>query len=314
MLDSNLAMPSQNFKSRYPPQPVGEPIVVSPAFLLKSFAAVIIAALICVYLTLCLLFYQGQWQLIFHPSRTVDRTPASAGLHYEDIHFDATETAHLQLTGWFIPADPGAKYASTTILLCHDNIGSLSNTIDSAAQLHVLGINVFTYDPRGFGKSDWAAPRETRWYEDADAAYRYLTDTRHIPPQSIVAYGIGLGASAAAHIATSNPVAALIAINPVPAGRALVASDIRTRILPMRFLFHEHFLWPNDLKIPTLFIEDKSITCPRPPADFIPAVCLTVNQVHNLFTQSTAPKMYSESPTTNTEFLTRFLDEYLPAN
>lgn len=311
MLDSDFAMPQQNPKRRYPPQPPAEPIVVSPAFLLTSFAAVIAAALLCVYLTVCLLFYQGQWQLIFHPSHTIDRTPTSIGLHYEDLRFDATETGHLQLTGWFIPADPAAKYAHATILLCHDNTGSLSNTLQAINQLHTFGINVFAYDPHAFGKSDWATPHETRWYEDAAAAYRYLTDTRHIPPQFIVLYGAGLGASAAAHIAASNPAAALIAINPISNGRALVASDIRTRILPMRLLFHENFPWPN-FKTPTLFIENRSLTCPTPPADFIPAACQFPNQTHTLFTQSTAPKMFTD--TLNSAQLSRLLDEYLPAN
>ena len=41
-----------------------------PLWLIKAIAFTILVALFCGYLTLCLLFYQGQWQLVLHPTRT----------------------------------------------------------------------------------------------------------------------------------------------------------------------------------------------------------------------------------------------------
>ncbi len=83
-------------------------------------------AAICAYATLCLLFYQGSWQLIFHSSREVTSAP---DISYQEIQFDYTETGKPQLTGWWIPAETGTRYPGSTILYLHDGQGSLSDTI-----------------------------------------------------------------------------------------------------------------------------------------------------------------------------------------
>src|ERR1039458_9215817 len=80
------------------------PETVDPVWLIKALALSLIAALICGYATLCLLYYQGEWQLILHPSRSVDRTPASTGLLYTNIQFDAAQNGQPRLTAWWIPA------------------------------------------------------------------------------------------------------------------------------------------------------------------------------------------------------------------
>ena len=74
--------------------------------MLGAVAAIVLLAAVCVYITFCLLFWQGQWQLVFKPSRAISSTPASAGLKFDEISFDSTETGILQLNGWWIPADP----------------------------------------------------------------------------------------------------------------------------------------------------------------------------------------------------------------
>ncbi len=52
--------------------------VVHPLWLAKALALSLLAALLCAWLTLCLLFYQGDWQLILHPSPTVVADPRRA--------------------------------------------------------------------------------------------------------------------------------------------------------------------------------------------------------------------------------------------
>ena len=66
--------------------------VVHPLWLAKALALTLLAALLCAWLTLCLLFYQGDWQLILHPSPTIAQTPASLNLPFSPIRFDAAET------------------------------------------------------------------------------------------------------------------------------------------------------------------------------------------------------------------------------
>ena len=232
--------------------------LVSGRWLLRAFLIVLGAALVCAYLTVCLLFYQGQWQIVFQPSRTITATPANAGWHYDDIRFDYTETGAPRLTGWWIPADPGSRYSGRAILFLHDGRGSLSDYIAELKMLHLLGINVFAFDYRGFGQSVNVHPSEKRVYEDADAAWGYLTQTRHLDAKSIVLYGNGLGATIAAETVLRHPeAAALVMESPAPPALDRIRADARTSILPVALLFRDRFdLQPKlaELKTPKLFI------------------------------------------------------------
>src|ERR1700677_231577 len=113
--------------------------LASARWILGGVAATILLALFSVYITFCLLFWQGQWQLAFKPSHTITATPASAGMKYDEISFDATETGILQLSGWWIPADGNAAFAPDTLLFLHNGSGSLSDTVPQLLVLHNLG-------------------------------------------------------------------------------------------------------------------------------------------------------------------------------
>ena len=282
--------------------------LVSPRWLFRAFAISVAVAAVCAYLTVCLLFYQGSWQLIFHPVSAVATTPASVGLPFEDIHFFATETGQPQLNGWWIPAAPDARYSRSTILYLHGATGSLSNTLPDLQALHALGINVFAFDYRGYGKSIFLHPSEQTVYEDADAALFYLTNTRALNPASIVLYGQGLGATIAAETAVRHPQPpALILENPAPTALEQIAADRRTSMLPVRLLFSDRFdLAPKlqSLKTPKLLIE-------RPPSPVDPTLS---PRMQHLFQQAASPKTFAEIPanpesTKYTETLHRFLDE-----
>jgi hypothetical protein len=52
--------------------------VVDPIWLVKALALSLVAALICVYATLCLLVYQGEWQLVLPAPAWITLTLASA--------------------------------------------------------------------------------------------------------------------------------------------------------------------------------------------------------------------------------------------
>src|ERR1017187_2452766 len=90
------------------------PETVDPVWLIKALALSLAAALVCGYATLCLLYYQGEWQLFLRFSRIFDRTPSSTGLLYTNVPFDAAENGQPRLTAWWIPAQspekPGAVF------------------------------------------------------------------------------------------------------------------------------------------------------------------------------------------------------------
>jgi uncharacterized protein len=213
--------------------------LTSTRWILGAFAGTLLFAVLCVYITFCLLFWQGQWQLVFKPSRNVTTNPSSVGLKYDDVQFDATETGTLQLNGWWVPADHAA---AGTVLLMHDGSGSLSDIVPQLKTLHNLDVNVFAFDYRGFGKSTNLHPSERSTYDDAEAAWHYLTDTRHLVPSTIVLQGIGLGAAIATETARRQPqAAALILVDPVPPVLDTLQLDARTRLLPISLLFHDRF-------------------------------------------------------------------------
>jgi len=255
--------PSPNLRAKpssSPAQPNTPPEIVDPIWLAKALALSVIAALLCAWLTACLLFYQGEWQLILHPGKTIDRTPASANLPFQEVRFDAAETGQPRLTAWWIPAVPGTKYEAYILLYLHDGTGSLSSTVDSLARLHQAGINIFAIDYRGFGQSDGPHPTESRMADDAAAALDYLVNTRHIPETQIIPYGEGLGAVLAANLAASHrELPAVIVDNPDPLAFTRATTGGKFALLPMRSLMQEHFdiaTAIRTLKTPKLLLAD----------------------------------------------------------
>ena len=146
-----------------------------------------------------------------------------------------------QLTGWWLPSDPGGRYAHFTILFFPDGNGSLADSIPTLASLHNLGINIFAFDYRGYGQSAAARPSQQKMTSDADAAWQYLTTTRAISAQQIIPYGMGVGVSFATRVASQNAVPALILDSPRADLLNVAIRDPRATLVPVRLLFHDHF-------------------------------------------------------------------------
>src|ERR1700722_11711763 len=237
--------------------------LASARWIIGGIAATLGLAAVCVYLTFCLLFWQGQWQLVFHPSHVITANPGSVGLTYDEVSFDAIQTGTLQLNGWWIPAAPNDPYAPHVLLFVPDGARSLSDTVPKLLALHNLGINIFAFDYRGFGKSLNLHPSEASTDEDADAAWRYLTETRHFSPSSVVLYGVGLGATIAAETARRHPQApALILQDPQPPTLTKLQFNPQTRLLPVRLLFHDRFDLEKTLAnvhTPKLFLDHDDV-------------------------------------------------------
>jgi uncharacterized protein len=253
--------------SKHRPQPSpSQPETVDPIWLVKAIAITAGAALICGYLALCLLFYQGQWQIVLHPSRT-DAAPHSiGGAPYQLIHFGPDESAIPQLTGWWIPAPSQARYANATILFLPSGDGSLADSLPTLSALHFLGINIFAFDYRGYGQSANTHPNQQKMMHDADSAWQYLTSSRAVPANQIVPYGTGVGASLAAHLAATHAaIPAIILNHPHTDLLAAARRDPRSSLIPISLFFHENFPLAeplNSLSTPRLLLSS-SPTDPR---------------------------------------------------
>jgi len=295
-----MSRPTPKPNKRNVPQPT-PPEVVSPAWLVKALALTIVAALFCGYLTLCWLFYQGQWQLVLHPTRTSASPTSIAGIPYELIRFGPDDSATPQLVGWWIPSDPGSRYAHITILFLADGNGSVADSIPTLASLHNAGINVFAFDYRGYGQSAATRPNQQSMTHDADSAWQYLTTSRAIPAKQIIPYGSGVGASLAAALAGAQvAIPALILDTPRADLLDVARRDPRATIIPVRLLFHERF--PLSRALTTLHTPKLLLS----RSTSLDQTFLTAGDPR-MTVELTSPSavLYNQS-------LTRFLDQYLP--
>ncbi len=216
--------------------------LVAHRWILGGIGVMVVASLAVLYFAIGLLFWQGQWQLIFHPTHGVASTPASRNVPFEDVRFDATEIGKTRLNGWWVPANSTLPPQPTAILYLHEARGSLSDALPDILALHALGKDVFAFDPRGFGKSEWAKPSEKHWNQDADAALYYLASVRHIGPSHLIVIGRGLGGTVAANLTLQHPeLDRLVMIDPQPPTLGLLEAPRWTHILPIWLLARDRF-------------------------------------------------------------------------
>jgi fermentation-respiration switch protein FrsA (DUF1100 family) len=145
-----------------------------------------------------------EWKMIYFPRAEVEATPDLLGLKFEDITFIAEDG--VKLNGWWVPH----AQARGTLLHCHGNAGNLGHRVELAARLHQLGVNVFLFDYRGYGKS-CGRPSERGLARDARAAYEFVRaqyGDAERPP--ILLHGQSLGGAVAAQLALEKKVRGLI--------------------------------------------------------------------------------------------------------
>ncbi|MFC1902025.1 alpha/beta hydrolase [Chloroflexota bacterium] len=111
----------------------------------------------------------------------------------------------VKLSGWFIPIEG----ASGVVLFCHGNAGNISHRLESIEIFHRLGLNVFIFDYRGYGRSE-GKPSEIGTHRDVEAVWQYLVEERQVSPNRIVVFGRSLGGAVAAWLAHKYTPAILI--------------------------------------------------------------------------------------------------------
>ncbi len=236
------------------------PPTVSGRWIAGAFGIVVLAAAVCAYGSLCLLFWQGWWQLLYRPAAKVTRTPASVGLAFDPVGFAATDTGQPRLKGWWVPAAADAPFRRYTVLYLHGQKGNLSGCVDALAALHAAGVNALAFDYRGYGESEFVHPSEKRWREDTDWVLAYLEQTRQIAPGNIVLDGTELGANLAIETAAAHPELAGVVLNdPEARPMEVVFGDPRAQLVPARLLARDRYdlnAPAKRLRIPSLWFVD----------------------------------------------------------
>lgn len=170
-------------------------------------------ASVSVYGALCMTLYFYQTRLIFKPTSQLTQTPAEQQLDYQEVWIspDGKASPGQGLHGWWLPGLSGnlAEYG-LTLLYLHGNGENIGANLGLAHRYQQMGFNVLLVDYRGYGQSAGPFPNEQRVYEDAIAAYRYLTETYQIPAQQLWLFGHSLGGAVAIELSTQRPAAGLI--------------------------------------------------------------------------------------------------------
>lgn len=160
------------------------------------------AVLALLYVAASAYLWFNQRALIFQPSGTVDRTPASFGLAYEDVSIPLSGAPAIALHGWWVPA---ADATAPPMLYLHGNDGNVASNLERVARLREIGFSVLAIDYRGYGASRGGPPSEALVYEDAEAAWNYLVAQRRVDPARAYIYGHSLGGAIAIDLGVRHP-------------------------------------------------------------------------------------------------------------
>ena len=131
--------------------------------------------------------------------RGLTQTPGDFGAQFKDVEFLTSDG--VRISGWVVPS--GDKHA--TIVYSHGLFRSRRELLERAMDLRKLGYGALLYDSRNHGASGPA--RVSLGYNerlDVEAAVRYLREDQHTA-DSIVCFGISMGATAALLAAAETP-------------------------------------------------------------------------------------------------------------
>jgi fermentation-respiration switch protein FrsA (DUF1100 family) len=211
----------------------------------------IFAILVGTYIVVCCLAFLFQSQLMHFPDRKMAATPGVLGMDYQDVFFETGDG--IRLHGWFIPREN----AKAIVLFCHGNAGNISHRLDSIHIFWQVGLSVFIFDYRSYGRSQGRVS-EDGLYADARAAVEYLLDKKDIAPDQIIYFGRSLGSAIAIELASHYPPLALIAESAFTS-----MPELGSKVypwLPVKFLCRFHYDSAAHIKVvmcPKLFIHSR---------------------------------------------------------
>ena len=186
---------------------------------------------------------------VYHPDPWKDQDwKARSGVPLEEVWFQSGDGT--KLFGWYVES----AATSAVVLWCHGNAGNIITRLENLRELYRIGLSVFIFDYRGYGRSQ-GSPSEEGLYQDALGAHDYLTRTKMIPPDRIVIFGRSLGAAVAGELAVQKPAEGLILESSFPSIAAV--AKFHYGGLPLHWLLGAEFTLidrlPN-LSLPKLVI------------------------------------------------------------
>jgi len=180
-------------------------------------SALVVAVAVLVFWGLARLM---EGRLTYFPAREVAADPAAFGLAYADVSFAAADGT--RLTGWYCLPREGAGHRADVIFF-HGNAGNVSHRLSKIRSLAGLGLGIFIFDYRGFGRSG-GSPDDAGILADAAAAFRTFREKTAASGRPLGIYGESIGCLPAVRQAAANrDTAFLVLEGAFPGKRAVVA-------------------------------------------------------------------------------------------
>ncbi len=126
--------------------------------------------------------------------------PPSPGYRDDASVLKLTSADGARISAKYFP-NANAKF---TLLFSHGNAEDMGYDAGFLEDIRNAGFSVFAYDYQGYGTSK-GKPSEEHLYEDSEAAYNYLTNDLHVPPNRIIAWGRSLGGAASSQLVAKLP-------------------------------------------------------------------------------------------------------------
>lgn len=152
----------------------------------------------------------------------------------EEIAFKTQDGFRLE--GMYFAPNPAEKPTGKTVLICSGSHQSFETYTEQMIKtLKKEGNNVMVFNYRGFGNSEGKAT-EQGIYDDAEAAFQYLTEVKNVAEDDLTVLGFSLGGAPAADLGTHHRInvildrtfssASSMAKQEAPTGLGAVAKEV----------------------------------------------------------------------------------------
>lgn len=226
---------------------------------MKVFKRVLLALLVLLvlaYAGISLYVYEKQGQIVYLPTRAVDKTPDDYGIFYEEKKLSVKRASGQteKITSWWLRA---RQPNGISLLFLHGNARNMGANLGKMAALSQAGYNVLAIDYRGYGSSDGDRPYEAALYEDANAALDELKRREPDIKRRLI-HGHSMGGAVAIDLAMRRPeAAALFVESSFDSMYGMSTVRAAYKLLPIRLILTERFDSIdkiNQVKLPVLFM------------------------------------------------------------
>ena len=145
--------------------------------------------------------------LLYFPSKQILFEPTAVGLDSLDVEIQTEDGERLH-AWWFRARGEALGH----VLLFHGNAGNIGDRLLHAQLLTGVGLDVFLFDYRGYGRSS-GSPNEEGTYRDARAARSVLLSQEGVDAARVVYLGESLGGAVALALARDVPPRGLVLVS-----------------------------------------------------------------------------------------------------